>query len=518
MIANGNQLLSSAGENGTGVSENRGVDLQFLLRGMNAVVPALAVSDISAASRSVTPGGLFLACAGARHHGLEFLDQALASGIAAVAWEPATGIAAPVLPEGVPGIAIPELRGELGNIANRFFDTPSASLAVTGITGTNGKTTTAFLVAQALHRLGQTAAYMGTLGFGIGPDLQPSSMTTPDCITVHRRLRTLLDNGATHVVTEVSSHALDQQRIAGVHIRIAALTNLGRDHLDYHGDLASYSAAKAKLFQRADMAAAVINVADVFGREIAAGIATGIELVSVAAARSQATAGLQFEILETGLDGMRIGFTGTHGKAALASSLWGRFNAENLAMATGILVAHGYPLDDVVAALSGCAAPPGRMQTLPAGPGQPAVLVDFAHTPDGLEQLLSAVRQHCNGRLWLVFGCGGNRDTGKRSAMGSIAAALADRVIVTNDNPRNESPESIVEHIMTGIDDPAVVEIVMDRATAIAAAIDSAGADDVVVIAGKGHETKQIARGNTRAFSDAAVARRVLGPAAGSGE
>jgi len=348
----------------------------------------------------------------------------------------------------------------------------------------------------------------------MGEALKPSLMTTPGCITLHRRLRRLCDAGAGQVVTEVSSHALDQDRLSGVRIRIAALTNLSRDHLDYHSDPGSYRAAKARLFHRAHLAAAVINVTDTFGRELATEIGNDMELISVGAASQRSgniAPRLQYEIIGSGHHGLQIGFSGAYGRLVLRSPLWGDFNAENLAMALGILLAHGIGFREAAAALAVCSAPPGRMQTVCADPARPMVVVDFAHTPDALEKLLGSVRRQCRGVLWLVFGCGGDRDQGKRHAMGRVAVSLADQVLLTTDNPRDESPATIIRQIMEGIGDAAAVEIIEDRAAAIAAAIGSARPDDVVVIAGKGHETAQIIRGRRLAFSDVAVARAALG-------
>ncbi len=490
------------------------MELRMLMKGMNVEAPALMVTDITAHSGRSVPGGLFLAYAGDHHHGLEFIDEAVAANVAAVAWEPSPRVAPPQLPDTVVGIAVPDLRDRIGTIANRFFAQPSAALTVTGITGTNGKTTTAWLVAEALNRLGRKGAYMGTLGHGVAPALTPSALTTPGCIAVHRRLRAMVDAGATDAIMEVSSHGLDQGRIDGVRFRTAVLTNLSRDHLDYHGTLEAYGEAKARLFLETGIETAVLNVGDAFARALLGRLPASVRTVTVAVTNESPAAlssDLTAELLGSGPDGLRLALSGRFGQAELKSPLWGRFNVENIVVATGILLAQEFSLAQAVTALAGCIAPPGRMQIVEQVPGQPIVVVDYAHTPDALNKALEAVKEHCRGQLWCVFGCGGNRDQGKRSKMGAVAAAMADRTIVTDDNPRDEDPGAIIREIVAGTGNAAVAEVVPDRGAAIHAAVEQAGADDVVLIAGKGSETVQIIRGQAHEFSDLMVARAALG-------
>jgi len=493
------------------------MELRQLFAGMDLIVPDVVVTDITSNSRGAVSGGLFLACAGGARHGLEFLSQALDVGIHAVAWEPADGIDAPTLPPAVAGIRVTGLRARLGVIADRFFSAPSADVEVTGITGTNGKTTTAYLVTQALNRLGMTTGYMGTLGYGIGADLQPSTLTTPGCITVHRRLRELADAGARRVIVEVSSHALDQHRVDNVRFRVVALTNLSRDHLDYHGSMKKYAEAKARLFAGSGIRAAVLNVGDRFGAEMAGRLGSGPELISVAVvdtdvdAPDAPMARIRGRLVGEHADGIGLLLSGDFGEALLESALWGRFNAENLAMAVGILLANGVAFATAVAALKDAAAPPGRMELIRSGNAKPTVVVDFAHTPDALGKALATARQHTSGKVWCVFGCGGNRDQGKRRSMGVIAATLADRMIVTDDNPRDEDPQKIAEQVVAGAESNAHCEIVHDREMAIETAIASAAAEDVVLIAGKGHESVQLIGNLALPFSDAAVVRTALG-------
>ncbi|MBL8202187.1 MAG: UDP-N-acetylmuramoyl-L-alanyl-D-glutamate--2,6-diaminopimelate ligase [Chromatiales bacterium] len=489
------------------------MDLQTLFKGLVTDVPAQDVVDITQDSRTAVRDGLFIACRGTRQHGLDFVGDALRAGVGAVAWEPAAALRAPALPPGVAGLAVPRLREQLGEVANRFFARPSEAVSVTGITGTNGKTTTAWLVMQAIARLGGSPGYVGTLGHGRNGQLRAAELTTPDCISFHRQLRELADEGATHVVAEVSSHALDQERVAGVRFGTVAFTNLSRDHLDYHADLAAYGAAKARLFALG-AGTAVINLDDPFGRELANRLSAGTRLVGVTLAGA-AGAMLTGTVVATAADGLVLELSSGGQGARLQSPLWGRFNAENLLVAAGILLGSGWPLDRVADALGQCGAPPGRMERVPGAPGQPAVLVDFAHTPDALRKALAAVREHCTGEVWCVFGCGGDRDRGKRAPMGEAAVAGADRVIVTDDNPRTEDPQQIIADILGGVPSLERLQVVPERAAAIGRAIRLARPGDAVLVAGKGHETVQVTGGERRPFSDVAVARAALLGASG---
>jgi UDP-N-acetylmuramoyl-L-alanyl-D-glutamate--2,6-diaminopimelate ligase len=498
-----------------------GISLRELFAGIElqagSEVLDIAVTDISANSGLVEAGGLFLACSGFRRHGLEFLDEALDAGVGAIAWEPGEGFTEPRLPAGIAGICVPHLGDQVGIIADRFFASPSSTLAITGITGTNGKTTTAWLVTNALLGTGVQAGYMGTLGFGIGQNLESSALTTPGCIAAHRRLRKLSDVGATAVAMEVSSHGLDQGRIDGVKLRTAAFTNLSRDHLDYHGSFDAYKAAKATLFEVEGLESAVINIGDPFGAELARKQRAGQKTISVALVES-APGGQQSalcaELLDIDANGMRIRFTGEFGTAEMHSSLWGTFNVENLLVAAGILLASDYELDAAAKALENCQAPPGRMQVIRGHTTSPLVVVDFAHTPDALAKALIALREHCDGQVGVVFGCGGNRDEGKRAEMGAAAATHADRIIVTDDNPRDEHPAEIATSVVAGAKGAASVEVVHDRAAAIQRAIEVAGTDDAILIAGKGAENFQLVAGRRKPFCDADVAADVLGVAA----
>jgi UDP-N-acetylmuramoyl-L-alanyl-D-glutamate--2,6-diaminopimelate ligase len=494
------------------------MSLARLLDGI-ASIPATSatVSDLTLDSRQVRPGGLFFALQGARAHGLQFVPEAVARGASVVLWEPVAGAAAPRVPAGVFSAAIPRLAAHLGAIADRFFLAPSTHLRICGFTGTNGKTTCAYLLAQCLERLGSPAAYIGTLGVGRIGALEPATHTTPDVVSLHRALAKLSAAGVRDVAIEVSSHALSQGRVSAVRFHCAALTNLTRDHLDYHESMQAYAAAKARLFVSPGLEHLIINVGDDFGRELAERHGSTIPLTAVwvgAGAGFAAQHTLHAAGVHTDARGITLALAGSFGQVTLRSRLVGRFNAENAVVVLGTLLALGVPMNDAVEALAGCTAPPGRMEVVPAvNQLKPLTVVDYAHTPDGLAKALAALREHCDGQLWCVFGCGGDRDPGKRPIMGQVADELADRLIVTDDNPRSENPEAITQAIAQGIT-AHPVDIIHDRAEAIATALRRAAPVDAVLIAGKGHEDYQIYGQTRRAFSDRSEARRSLGEAA----
>jgi UDP-N-acetylmuramoyl-L-alanyl-D-glutamate--2,6-diaminopimelate ligase len=503
------------------------VALQDLCGGLATPPPGLLVEDISLDSRTVRRGGLFLACAGRRTHGLAALEDALARGARAVLWEPAPGVAAPGSAPGVWMAPVDGLGRHASALADRFFGEPSRSLKVTGITGTNGKTTVAWLLAQA-----QRGAYLGTLGAGLPPDrVVAGELTTADAVTVQRQLAAARAAGAECVAMEVSSHALDQDRVAAVRVRVAVFTNLTRDHLDYHGTMEAYGAAKARLFALPSVEARVINIDDAFGAELAlrhAGqgalwltcrTAAGREAAARCLAQDPRVVLIEGGPLERSARG--IGFTvglsgavdavpGRAATARLEAPLIGDFNADNLLASLGALLALGTPLPAALAALARVAAPPGRMEALHAA-GRPLALIDYAHTPDALAKALQAARAHCAGRLVVVFGCGGDRDRGKRPQMAAVAAEFADEVVITDDNPRTEAADVIAADIAAGLPVGKPARIVHDRAAAIRGALAAAGAADAVLIAGKGHEDYQIVGAERRDFSDRAEALAALG-------
>jgi UDP-N-acetylmuramoyl-L-alanyl-D-glutamate--2,6-diaminopimelate ligase len=495
----------------------------WLLDGIAKVPNSEArVSDLTLDSRQVRPGSLFFALPGLKEHGLKFAADAAARGASVVLWEPGAELdgerVAPALPPGVFAAAVPNLNSLVGRIADRFFNWPSSQLRVTGITGTNGKTTTAYLLAQCLEHLGNAAAYMGTIGWGRPAALTEPTHTTPDAVTVHRILAQLRSTGVREVAMEVSSHALDQSRVDGVRFHTAAFTNLTRDHLDYHGSMQEYGAAKAKLFQASDLKHIVLNIGDEFGRALARDHAGGASVIAVwvGAGESAWLADRALHATQVRMEprGISIEVDGSFGKADVKTQLMGRFNAENSLVVIGCLLSLGVSLGKAAEALAECKPAPGRMEVVTTDArNKPTVVVDYAHTPDALAKALSAAREHCEGALWCVFGCGGDRDAGKRPVMGSIAESLADQIIVTDDNPRSEDPQAITQDIVRGIKSRAV-RVIHDRGEAIATALKEATAIDLVLIAGKGHEDYQIYGETRRSFSDRTEALRYLGAAA----
>ena len=491
----------------------------WLLDGI-ATVPQIdsRVSDLTLDSREVRAGSLFFALPGLKVHGLKFAADAAARGASDVLWEPGKDVAAPKLPPSVFSAPVPGLKQLVGRIADRFFGWPSSQLRITGITGTNGKTTCAYLLAQCLERLGLAAAYIGTIGWGRPKMLAEPTHTTPDVVTVHRELAQLRASGAREVAMEVSSHALDQGRVDGVRFHVAAFTNLTRDHLDYHQSMAGYGAAKSRLFQMSDLAHIVLNIGDEFGRNLAQTYSGSASLTAVwvGAGDSGWLADRALHATQVRVDarGISMDLDGSFGKLTVNTRLMGRFNAENSLVVIACLLALGVSLQDAANALAEADPAPGRMEVLkPAARNKPTAVVDYAHTPDALAKALGAAREHCAGELWCVFGCGGDRDPGKRSIMGAIADELADQIIVTDDNPRSENPQIIAQAIVSGIKS-AKARVIHDRGEAIATALKEAEPIDLVLIAGKGHEDYQIYGETRRSFSDRDEALRCLGAAA----
>lgn len=467
----------------------------------------IVVRGLTLDSRQVQRGDAFFALQGGRDHGIRFADAAMRAGAAAIIAETgpdfdASSISAPV-------VWIDHLGQNLGPIAARFFGDASRSLRVTGVTGTNGKTSTVQLLAQSLNFLGRRTATIGTLGAGLPDAFSSGERTTPDAIHVQRLLAGFLDQGAADVAMEVSSHALEQGRVNGLHFRLAVFTNLTRDHLDYHGDMQAYAAAKQKLFQMPGLAAAVINTDDPFGRTLAATLPAGVDCFSYGMQPDSAAVNAQD--IEAHAGGLRFLLRTPWGQDTVESALLGRFNVANLLAVAASLGALGYRFSEIRKALAILEPVHGRMSRIGGGADKPLVVIDYAHTPDALEQALVSLRQHCEGLLVCVFGCGGERDVGKRPEMAAIAERLADRVIVTDDNPRGEDGDAIVAAIMPGFEDPTGILVERDRSRAIHAAICAARPDDIVLVAGKGHEPYQEVAGARLAFDDIEVARRALG-------
>ncbi len=488
--------------------------LATLLDGVAEPTRDVDVTDLTLDSRAVTPGAAFLAVQGRSTHGLAHAAGAIERGAVAVLWEPAAGIEAPAFPAQVAVAAVPGLGARAGELADRFFGHPSADVQVVGITGTNGKTTSAYLLAQAAELVGRRSAYLGTLGYGRPGALREAGLTTPDAVSLQRRIAETRDAGAAALCVEVSSHALDQDRVAGVRFDTAVFTNLTRDHLDYHGTLEAYGAAKARLFHCAGLRCAVVNVRDEFGRRLAEGLDPSLERIVYTTSNElwvEPGAGwIRVPEIRATTAGLNVHVETGWGAGTLRSRLVGEFNAENLVAVLGVLLGWGVPLQKALVALAACAPPPGRMEAFGGGP-QPLALIDYAHTPDALAKVLEAARAHARGRLFCVFGCGGDRDPGKRPLMGAVAEDRADVVVVTDDNPRNEDPQAIVAQILAGMRDAGAALVVGDRREAIHHVLAEADPGDVVVIAGKGHEDYQLVRGEVRPFSDRAVVLEALG-------
>ncbi len=470
------------------------------------------VRGLAVDSRRVEPGFVFFARPGRRTDGARYVGAALAAGAAAAVAPAGAAPPAPRLVE------VGDVRRAAGAAADRFHGRPSSRLDVVGVTGTDGKTTVTHCIAQASgaitpERGGAPCAVVGTLGAGVPGALGGAALTTPDVLDVHRVLAGLHDAGMRRAAVEVSSHGLDQGRVEGVRFRAACLTNFARDHLDYHGSEAAYAAAKRRLFAWPGLEAAVVNADDRLGRALLEEGAGAARVLSYA--MDDRGAAVHGRLAPSGAQGrLRIEVRYGGRSATLESALAGRFNAYNLLAALGVLLALEVPLESAVEGLAGAAPPPGRLQPVRldgAPAGLPAVFVDYAHTPHALAAALGAVRALARGGggVRVVFGCGGERDEGKRRLMGAVAAGAADRLFVTSDNPRGEDPLAIIDEIVAGAGE-ARVEVRPDRREAIHAAIADAAPEDVVLVAGKGHEAWQEIGGERRPFDDAAVAREAL--------
>jgi len=500
--------------------------LAQLLDGVAQVPAALdvRVSDLHFDSREVGAGDVFFARRGATTDATRFAAEVAARGASAMVMEghDTSGVDE----HGLLRIAVADVTHAAGVAAHRFFDRPSHALAVIAITGTNGKTSVAHYVAQALqvHR-GSPVGVLGTLGAsmgergdgaGAGPGAQfglGSGLTTPDCIEVHRTLARFRARGAAATVMEASSHALDQRRLAGVRIDTAVFTNLSRDHLDYHGDMNRYARAKAELFRRADLRAAVINAMDPAAALMRAALSDNVQVVdfSLDDAGTAAAALIKARTVQATARGVHIDVRTPQSHAVIRSALIGRPSVWNLVTAFAVLLCHGVAEAEAAELLGAVSPVAGRMQAL-GGDSQPMVVVDFAHTPSALAATLEALRPLCAGRLWCVFGAGGERDQGKRAMMGKISVRHADAVVITDDNPRGEDGDAIAAQIQSGVamSQIARVRVQRDRATAIFDAIAAADPGDVVLVAGKGHEPYQDIGGRRLPFSDVAVARAAL--------
>jgi UDP-N-acetylmuramoyl-L-alanyl-D-glutamate--2,6-diaminopimelate ligase len=469
--------------------------LDGIIRGAPAGATDLEITGLAYDNRAAEPGTLFFCVPGFTRDGHEFAPDAIARGAVALVVERPLGL-------GVPEIEVPSVRAAMAPAAAAFYGDPTAHLETVGVTGTNGKTTTAFLVRALLEADGRQTGLLGTVKSVIGGAERPVERTTPEAIDLQRTFREMLDSGDVACAMEVSSHALELYRADAIQFAAAIFTNLTQDHLDFHGSMEEYFQAKRRLFEPGRARHAVINVDDPYGARLAAELP---EAVTFAIERDADYRAID---LSTGLTGSRFTVHAPDGPVELSSPLPGRFNVYNVLGALAAVRAVGVSIETATSAIETAGSVPGRFQPVDAGQAF-AVLVDYAHTPDSLENVLRAARQLTEGRVHVVFGCGGDRDRGKRPMMGEIARRLADRVIVTSDNPRSEDPEAIIEQILVGTG-PGV-EHDADRRRAIAQAIADASAGDVVVIAGKGHEQGQEFEGGRKIpFDDVTVAREAL--------
>ena len=477
------------------------------LESLQAVVTGIQID-----SRQIRPGDLFIACFGHNHDARDYIDEVIAAGASAVLAESGSGWQGVQLRQGIPVVAIDKLAAKTSEIAARFFGRPSEALSVIGITGTNGKTSCSQFIAQALTSVGFRCGVMGTLGYGLSEKLQETSLTTPDAVFTQMALAQMLQENIDPVAMEVSSVGLHQKRVAAVRFESAVFTNLSRDHLDYHESMEAYAANKRKLFTMPGLKTAVINLDDPYALSMINAISGEVEVFTYSTRNAIAT--VHAESYQLTDNGYSAEISTPIGTGSISGQLLGYFNFSNVLAVVACLVAYlpqrrELSIEELCKIISQLQPETGRMEIVGES-ADVSVVVDYAHTPDGLRCALEALRAHYRQKIWCVFGCGGNRDSGKRPLMGEIAEKYADHLILTDDNPRNEKGDEIIAHINSGIRDQSRVQVMRDRGEAIAFAIASAQPGDVVLIAGKGHENYQEAGGVRQIFSDASQARLAL--------
>jgi len=456
------------------------------------------VCGLSYHSNDVTPGGMFFVLRGERTHGRYYVEEAISNGARVILFdEPLCSY-----PEGITLIQVPSVREAMGEIAAKFYGQPVKQMTLIGITGTNGKTTTSHLIASILNKVGFKVGIIGTIGYSYCGSNVPAKMTTPESVELQRLLRDMLNCGVTHVVMEVSSHALAYKRVLGCSFKISVFTNLSRDHLDFHKDMEAYFFCKKMLFTHYLDGLGVINKDDDYGKSL---LDLDIDYYTYGLNSASITA----EVIKMGLDGTKAEIDTPRGKFNINTQLLGLPNVFNIMAATGAALGLGIDIVDIKAGIEGISYVPGRFQRISKNGIE--VIVDYAHTPDALRYLLSTLKGFCSGRLITVFGCGGDRDRGKRRLMGEIAGRLSDLVVVTDDNPRNEPPEQIVKEIEIGLTHcKAHYLIIHDRRRAINFAINKAKRGDIIIVAGKGHETCQVFGEKVYPFSDIEEVKRAL--------
>jgi len=499
------------------------VALDFLLEGFidDSLIEQcrdITVNALVQDNRKARSGNLFIAHQGYNTHGLLYAQDAVAKGVSVVLWDGDLENRNEILDSisnKVLCLHCEDLKYKVGPIASRYYDQPSLSLNAIGVTGTDGKTSIAHFLAQCLDAYDVHCGVLGTLGNGFINDLHPTGLTTVDALLVQKTLAEIQQAGARHVVMEVSSHGLDQGRVNGVAFTTAVLSNMATDHLDYHGTLDNYAAAKKRLFYTPGLGAAVINLDDEFGRKLAAEVREhvcvwGYSLENdVSAYKDLADYFVHATEIKPFEHGYHLCVSTPKGDASFDVPLLGRFNVSNALAVLSTLLVSQFSLENAVTSLSAIHSVDGRVEII-AEPEKPVVVVDYAHTEQGLSAVCRSMREHFSGDMWCVFGCGGDRDRSKRPMMAKVAEQFADRIIVTTDNPRHEDPQAIIDEVMTGFTSTENVEAILDRRQAIDIAITNAQPGDVVLLAGKGHETSQIVGDVHIAFDDRRVAREFL--------
>jgi len=471
------------------------------------------ISGIAVDSRMVKNGDLFFACKGANLDGTRYIKNAIDAGAVAIVVDSTSRA---VDEESVPVCVVENLNIRLGEIATRFYQQPTEQMKVVGITGTNGKTSCSHIMAQCLTQLDITCGVIGTMGAGVWGQLKPLANTTPGAVELQKLLAELRDEKAQVVSMEVSSHGLEQHRVSGCQFDVAVFTNLSRDHLDYHGDMKSYGASKLKLFVDYSVVKVVVNLDDDFARNIIDALQPGVAIIGTTLNCDTAPTDcglLKGEIVNTGRTGTQVKVESEWGQGEFHTSLLGDFNMSNLLNVLATLLLLDVSFEDALKSLESAQAPNGRLETY-FSENSPLVVVDYAHTPDALEKALLTLKHHTVGKLFVLFGCGGDRDKGKRPEMGVVAEKFADVVWITNDNPRSEKPELIAEDILANIKEKDRIIVELDREKAIRGIINTATVNDVVLVAGKGHEYYQIFGAEYYDFSDRAVVAAAISEAA----
>lgn len=506
------------------VNQQAGISLDVLLKGLVDPDELHKYSDVLVNglindSRKVNQGDMFIACQGLSTHGLLYAKEAVKKGAAVVLWDDDCENCADVIEE-ISEQAVclycKDLKMMSGKIADRFYQSPSSALNMIGVTGTDGKTSITHFIAQCLDEKAGRCGILGTLGNGFIDELSSTGLTTADALNVHQSLAMMRDAGAIQAVMEVSSHGLVQGRINSVSFDTAVFSNFSQDHLDYHNTLEEYAAAKRKLFFMPGLKVAIINLDDVFGLELAKECKQRLCVwgysmsEDVSALKQYANFIVHARTIEPIKNGFSLTVKTPKGSGSFSVGLLGSFNVSNVLASLATLLVSNIPFDEAIKKLGSLHPVAGRMEEIVVS-GKPVVIVDFAHTPRGLESACKAVKEHFHGQLWCVFGCGGDRDQGKRPLMAKAVEQYADNVIVTSDNPRHEEPRKIIDEIVQGFDDKDDVKIIVDRKQAIAYAINHADKNDVILLAGKGHESSQVVGDTHMAFDDRRVARDCLG-------